>query len=590
MSSGGKQLVVNPLERAVSTDIMRAQSFLAAAYNEVFRAWFDNNPGTDDVQAGAQYNPNTIAGTPSSARIFGGFIFAPVGGSSAAGVGPGSLEIYDPDATPSTDDSQYKHVVDPGTVTNSLTLTANSSGSLRLDVVELARVQPDNVIETDNRDIFNTITGLFSAATVNKVTDAQLQYRIRIGTAGSGFPGSVQGWLPIAVVSVPTGTSVWDTCTIWDVRPLVEDLLFSMTRAGRDMPLVRRCSATIDAATTASRSALTGQIEVELLDRHYGGIMQSSFPQGTGGGVGSGADALYVDLDDVANRSAGVSIPTSGLNFVYVCAPFGLPRWAKYTAGPNGRVPRSPRGLIVATTTAPDLAYGTPHAAIVLPPALQDSVNGQTVLTNRAACILSRVGTSASAPISGFVVGGLIAAGGTHYPGQPPSTVAVSVTFPLSPVTFTLTPNTDFPAHARAIWVRFDGAFQTFGSPITGFQVYAGVFSVTSATTPFPAYTNVILGQGGTGVPLLFAPVLSSGSSYVGSTYAASVVVKIPLPTYYEVIGVPGSSTPGNATQTNITWSPYFSSTGSDSSVTFLAGTNTQACRVVGWELLDAGN
>jgi hypothetical protein len=574
MSSGPRTLVVNPLERAVSTDIMRLQYFADAATSGFLQALLNNPPGTDDVQAGAQYNPNTLAGTPSAGDVFSGLLFQPVGGSTAAGVTAGVVGIFDPDNSPSSDDSQYKMVTDPGTVTNSLSLTPNSSGSLRLDVIECSRVQPDNIIETDSRDIFNTITGLFAAATVNKVAQAQLQYRIRTGVPGSGFPGSVQGWLPLAVASVPTATTTWDTVTIWDVRPLLEDRVFSLTPATRDLPQQTRCLAQIDALTTANQSRLTGVVEVELLSRKYGGAMFSSCPQGTGGGVGSGADAKYVDLDDAQNQSATGSIGTSGLNYVYLCAPFSLPRWAKYTAGPAGRVPRSPRGIVVASSTPPDLAYGTPHSALSLPPCFQDSGNTQSVsVLSRAVCVLARVGNSATSPLTG----GLVATGRLHVSNNAVSTKTSTPAF--GAVGFTFVPGTDFPAHARAIYVQIIGQFTLTGT-VSSFQVQAGSVFVQVALPSSGSISQINLGS-----QLVVSGPLLTGATYTASSVFGSLVVRVPVLPYYQLVGVPGTSTPGDVQPTAIAWQPTFVATGGGS-VAFASGASQQAT-IQQWELGD---
>jgi hypothetical protein len=581
MSSGDKELVVNPLERAVSTDIMRAQAFKGALIANLLQAFIDNAPGSDDVQAGAQYNPNiaSTAGTPTSGIVYAGLLFQPMGGSTAAGISAGIASIYDPDTatTPSSDDSQYKIITDPGTVTNTLVLTPNSSGSLRIDIVECNRVQPDNVIETDSRDIFNTVTGLFAAATVNKVTAAQFQYRIRAGTPGGGFPALAQGWMPLAVASVPTGTTVWDTVTIWDVRPLFESRLFEDSRASRDQPFMKKCSAQIDALTTASQSRLTGNIEVEFLDRRYGGIMQSSCPQGTGGGIGSEADSLFIDLDDAQNRSASGTIGTTGLNYVYVCAPFGLPRWAKYTAGPAGRVPRSPRGIIVASATSPDYAYGTPHGGqLNLPPCLQNSGNTAVDTTTwppRAVCVLARVGTSGSSPRTG----GLVARGGVHSSNANVSSVTTTAAF--GQALFTFTPGTDFPANARAIWVTFTGVFTLTGT-VANFAVTGGTVNVGVAVPASGTIAQVFSPEN-----VVYGAALSGGPNYSsGQFVSGSITVRVPIIDNYELIGTPGASTPGNSQTISVGWVPNLSASGGGS-VTFSSATGAQSAQIQQWEL-----
>jgi hypothetical protein len=566
MSSGNKEIVMNPLERAVSTDINRAQNFQGAMLSELFRALISTSAGTDDVQAGAQWNQRTSQGNPAWAQVISGFLFAPTGGTTGSSISAGTAFFYDPDATPSADDSQYKLIEDPGTnstLTTSIGLTANSSGSLRIDVLECARVQPDSILESDSRDVFNTVTGLFSAATVNKVSQAQLQYRIRLGTAGSGFPGTAQGWMPICVMSVPTGTSLWDTVTIWDVRPLMVERLFSLTDATRDLPAVTRCMAQIDSSGFTS-SFLTGVIEAQLGNRRVGGSLRPSTPQT----FGTGADSENIALEDPQNQSASGSISTAGLNYVYICTPFGLPGWRKYTLGPNGRTPRSPRGIIFNSSTPPNLAYGTPSVALSLPPCLQ--ATGNTATDLNAVCVLTRIGTHSG--VRG--VSSLVASGGIHMslPTTAPNTGSISGTT----VTFTLVAGTDFPPHARAIYVQLTTQI-SWGSTVTFVSVDAGTVSIAPTTSSLDAITTVQTPRF-----QVYAPQVT------GTTYAAAVItafttsVRLPLPSQYQLQGVPGTTPPGATVSIYAIWALNIAlSSGT-------AALLNPTLNVQGWELLDA--
>jgi hypothetical protein len=565
MSSGEKQLVVNPLERAVSVDIIRAQSFIGQAMNEMLRALLDTKQGTDDVSAGGLYSPNTTAGTPSSALIFAGLLFQVTGGSTACSVGPGTLGIFDPDATPSGDDSQYKLITVPiGSPT--LNLTPNSSGSLRIDVIECARLQPDAIIETDSRDVFNTTTGLFAAATVNKVSQAQLQFRIRLGTPGSAYPGNANGWLPIAVVSVPTGTTVWDTCTIWDVRPLAEDLAFNMTQTTKDLPALTRVSAMITASGGLSQTV--GVVEAVLDGRRIGGLLRSS-----SNAAALSGDATYaLDIDDAQNQSVGQTPSATAFNYLYLALPYGLPRWARYTVGPTGRLPRSPRGILIASSIAPDLEYGTPTANLHLIPSLQDSANGQHVIPGlpaTATCILARFGTS-----GGTAYGGLIARGGRHWAaisnvpsiGTPTNTASMSG----GNAQFTYTPGTDFPAHARAMLVRITLTYTISGGTLNEFVIGQPIFQVGATTAT--GVMNVIP-EGG---PSLVGPV---GPTYSAQTIVLTGVVRIPVFSWYGLAGTPGITTPGDAETFGVTVIPTVSSSGAGT-LALTAGASV----TVGWE------
>ena len=558
MSSGERQLIVNPLERAVSGDIVRAQSFIAAATNEVLRALLDTGAGLDDVQAGALSNPTLSSTSPASAEVFTGLLFQPTGTSVASVITAGTIGLYDPDTTPSTDDSQWKLIQDAGT--SALTLTANVSGQLRVDVVECARVQPDAIVETDSRDVFNTVTGIFQAATVTKVSAAQLQYRIRLGTAGSGFPGTATGWVPLAVVSVPSATTTWDTTTIWDVRPLLEDRLFSLTTATRDLPLVNRCLAQVDALNFGGQSRLSGNIEAQLGNRRVGGMIRPSTPA-----TASGDSTFYVDLDDVANQSDTAG--DTGFNYVYLCTPLQLPRWARYQVGPGNRQPMSPRGLLLSSANPPDLVYGTPHVALKLPPCLQDSGSTFEIPTASCICVLARIGNSSDGS------GGLIATGGVHWSNAttPVNSASISTRFG----TWTLTPGTDFPAHARAVRMQITIVYTISGGSLTSYNIPPPTFGIR------PEGDGNFVVVTPDGVPYVYGP---TGPTYSNTqTITTIAVVRIPLCQYYGLLGQPGLSTPGDAATFNLHLTTNPMATGAGT----LALTSA-SFTVQGWELLDA--
>src|SRR3974390_972747 len=185
MSRGGRERLVNRSERAISTDILRLQLFNSADLNELLLQLLNGGFGADDSGACSLSSPPSTTNTPLTGTVVGGLLVQPVNGSASVTIAPGIALVMDPDAAPNPDDSQYKFVRDPGQQTiGVLTIGANASGSIRIDVIECARVAAPgySVIETDNRDIFDPVTGLFSAATVNKVTAGGPQKRGRPGT------------------------------------------------------------------------------------------------------------------------------------------------------------------------------------------------------------------------------------------------------------------------------------------------------------------------------------------------------------------------------------------------------------------------
>jgi hypothetical protein len=350
---GGEIVVINSQERAVSTDINRLQAFRARDVAEAFRHLLGINQGTDDQDAGALYNPQTATTTPLTAEVFAGLLVQPQLASLNLLVTQGVAHCIVPTAT--TDNSIFYFVEDPGvSVLGSLVMAPNAGGSARIDVVEC---QPaDQVIESDSRNFFNPVTGLFSPITVTKATAARMTYRVRQGTVGGGWPGAASGWLPLCVASVPAGATSCDQITFWDVRPLTTDRVTignaSLAHPRRVRGLLRAQSAT----------TVSGIFEAVFKGRRVGGRLARGTP---------GTDTVgTLNLNDVANQDPGVA--SSALNVGTLCLafPFSLPRWARYTDATSGaRVPRSPRGIPVLTTTGFG-NYGLPSTSITLPASL----------------------------------------------------------------------------------------------------------------------------------------------------------------------------------------------------------------------------
>jgi hypothetical protein len=469
MSSGGKQLVYSTLERAISADQNRAQLFAACDRGELFRYLMDTPRGADDLSASAAATQVASLTSPITAEVMGGLMVRPqLTADGATGldvfVDPGIAWMINPDGDP--DSSNYKFVRDPGVsgLPSALQMTTNSSGSTRIDVVECAYVL--NTPETDNRDIWNPATNTFAAAAISKATQAGLVYRVRTGTPGSGFPGTASGWLPLAVASVPNGTTGNDTITFWDVRPLVSDRVVSPGNISFEMAHWHP-SSSMTVQVRGAQSILTGFFETTATDivtpaygvYRLGGRMRRGTP---------GTDiplALFdgLDLAAAANQDGTVA---PGVNYLYVCEPLGLPRWARYTDATTGaRVPRSPRGMLVLSNTVPNHLYGTPHTAIALP-----ASTGLGGTTNKATAILA-VGTlsSGSSQPAGAMLTGRYACIANGAYGSFNTGISTAA-FTTSVASFILSEGTNFPSYARGVWV-------TFVLTMTG----SGTFGISSA-------------------------------------------------------------------------------------------------------------
>lgn len=462
MSDGFRSLVINTQERAVSTDINRLQKFAHQEIAELFRSMLDVYPASDDDQLGTITEPNTIE-TPLRAEILNGLMVQPTGGTTSVAISGGVAFFMAPDAA--ADESNYKFIRDPGLATGSLTIAANASGSTRIDVIE-CQINATPAIVTDSRDIFNTATGLFSAGTVTKETRGQLSYRVRAGTPGAGFPGTVSGWLPLAVVSVPNGATNVDTCTFWDVRPLVSDRTH-LYSTPKDMSDTLRGDGMITYA--AGVSTMTGHYEATYNGRRLGGKMRR-------GGIGTDGDLV---LTDASNYAADVSFAANSMTYVYLMVPYGLPRWARYTDGPANRVPRSPRGIPVLSSIAPDVK-GKPSAAITLPASL-----GFVTTTTAGVCIAAdpctiQDGATTRGPNQLWIAGRSQVFGGPR-PGGVFAGHSIAGSTAGGKSTITFTPGTNFPANARRLYVSFAGNITSDNTSALDI-VGAAIFNTSPAT------------------------------------------------------------------------------------------------------------
>ena len=449
--SGLQHITYNFQERVVSDDFNREQQFAASALAELLRL-----PLTAiaiESEAEGKTSPASAAGNPLRAVIFEGVRFRPEIGTTTGFVEAGAALVVYPDSSPHPADSPARLLLDPGVQSaGTLTLTAGGGGA-RIDVVEC---QPTNVVtEADSRDVFDPSTGLFSPVLVNKVARGGLTYRIRPGTPGAGFPGTASGWLPIAVCLVPSAATTWDDCTVWDVRPLLADLARPPHLVYEDFPRVRQSGSAIHVGAGVWQAK--GVVEGELSGWKCGGELAPAL---------SGANFLL--LNSAGGRqepgfSASASLPW----YLYLVQPFGLPRWVQLspTASGGTRRPMGPRGIPVFTQKAPEGLSGRAGSAISLPTA-----TGLGSSSSNALAVMSGAFASAAA-FCGVVVGDgwtMISEGGIS---TAPTSGAGTLT-----VTYRLVGNTNVPAHARAVRVRFLTSYADTAGYITSFarrvQVY----------------------------------------------------------------------------------------------------------------------
>jgi hypothetical protein len=380
MSGGFKEVVFNTLEEVISPDLNRSQKFKGADVAEMMRYMLDVSGGTNDLDSGGVTTEYVSGESPLRAEILNGFMVKPALADTRFSVDPGVLFAVDPDGAP--DDSNYKYVCDVGSLLSGANVIgANSSGQDRVDII--GAVVNFTTIETDSRNLFNPVTGLFTPAAIAKANQATLTYSVVVGTPGSGLPAVPVGFLPLCVAYVPNGSTNNDAVSFYDVRPLINDRAYGVSNVGSYTSYLVRGDYYVDTQSQAGHAWLSGTIEAVLNGRRVGGVLQTGSPTAPQPGVigAQGLAQIYgVDLSLTTNAEPGFSSPTSANAFLYLAFPGGLPRWARYTGAYTGvRKPSGPRGILV-------LSNKVPQGPISLAPPSAISVPGFNAATLNAVC------------------------------------------------------------------------------------------------------------------------------------------------------------------------------------------------------------
>ncbi len=495
--AGNPKVLFNTRERAVSGDFNRAQALAGSNIASILSAMFDAKADVDQFTGGYEATGTGLE-APLRGHVISGLRVRPDNGTVNLFVEPGVACLVDQSA-PSGDDAKMAVVADPGVqVTGSLSLTAGSGGAIRIDVIECQRIT--SVLEVDNRDQFNNATGLFSAVQMDKVVAGRLAYRIRMGTPGSGFPGVVAGWLPLAVCAVPAAATTWDDVTIWDVRPLVSDRWNAPHDSPRSTHENVKAYGYTDTATVGAKK-FYGEVEATFRSYRAGGRL----------GVNSSAvpGVNYFDLQLAANREAGFGGFSSGAWFyVYLVFPFALPRWARYSDAGLGtvRVPVGTRGIPTVSIKQPTF-NGTPLISVATPTAtgLLDAAS------QNAVCVLAGRADSTPEP-QGITVDGHVCSH-VNDDGFAINKNTVSTTVWAQ---WNLADNTTHPGNARAIYVRLYAEFVTAGAllfPVLGkVQVTGPDANTANFTTVAGKCSDTTL------------------TATASQTIPRAIVVRVPLP------------------------------------------------------------
>jgi hypothetical protein len=467
-----KREVINSRERAVSTDINRLQDFLASEVGQLFFEQVGKSSVSDDHQPGTESSP-AVGSTPPFNAVLNGLRPYPINGTRDLLITPGVL--LSDNLASTGDDSPLLYCNDPGINAAGVLQLTTSPGAVRIDVLEC---QPTTaVLETDNRDIYNIVTGLFAPAMVTKVTAARLTYRIRTGTPGAGFPGLVAGWIPIMVCRVDAAATTWDTCDLWDVRNLVSEFWNSPFQSELTDAEVTdaHLAATETAAGAPYGIQLTGKVAGRFRHFRIGGSAKD-YPVGS----------AYVDITTgTSNWAAGMVVLGLLPWYVYLAFPFGLPGWRKYAGSTVS--PRTPAGLrgipIVVSATPAPMPSRAPVAALALPTSL-----GFGGTTSDAVCVFASISDSTPRIRGGAAANGLTM---HHTPIIVPATVSDPLVSGTSK--YQLIDSIAVPACAKSVLLNLDLALSKAGPPglVLGVET-STLVKVYDPTNTFVIYERVL--------------------------------------------------------------------------------------------------
>jgi hypothetical protein len=487
MASGQQRIIQNDKERAISDDINRLQSFIAAARAEIFRAMFNDVLGNFYSRPGiAVRYAASPTDAPLPAEVYGGLEVI-VDSPNHLEVQPGVLMAYTGPA--SADDSPYVLAVDPGlTTVGILPFTANGGGGPRIDVIEC---QPtDTLLETDSRDIYDPATGTFSPVLVDKVRTSRLTYRIRNGTPAGGPPGYDPAWLPLAIAIVQPGASDFTEVDFYDVRPLVGERSSFPTaempadEMNSDIPAPLDALELLSSIDGADTNVVRGWFKGSALGYLMGGDVRRNTPSNLtdfgSTALPDGGDVAAFDQGTAENLKPGLSLTVNG--FYYIAAFFPslsatnvnkpLPRWVRYsqnaqTGTPARRRPVGPRGILVLTDAHPSAnGWISPSA---LPTIMGWTFNAwsRVVVPNVSTALVDDFMTGPSLKV---------------WPDQIPDRVHTAVS--ASQVSWSLVYDTDLPRNASSLTVNVD-AHMTGAAPndtVTVVFLVTAVHDVSSGT------------------------------------------------------------------------------------------------------------
>jgi len=374
-NSGVKTQVIQNLSRALSTDINALQHFTAASFTNAFRRMYNDSfvLGNSDNSSWNEF-VSPVNGTGVSADVTTGLKVRPF--SNYLLVSPGILGVHGTTTSyNSAVDSDYMLVSSDGvTSATELPFVANGSG-IRIDIVEAALVE---TITTTSQDIYNPTTGVFTATLLTNTLQVSLQFTIRQGSSGAGYPGVTTGSLPLCVLIHNGATSTFADVDLYDVRPLLASRISGDTRMVLGNRFIAKNGHYYGMNNSGTQIGGTFDLQANTTNSFSGSFTVHGYYRMRGRIAPTRPGGPDVETTNWAFTTSDYAVSMATPNsarWMYVLAvePYGLPRWSRYTTGNSAitgeREPSDNWGLyIIADSLSCDvLSSGKLSAPVLLP-------------------------------------------------------------------------------------------------------------------------------------------------------------------------------------------------------------------------------
>jgi hypothetical protein len=258
--------------------------------------------------------------------------------------------------------------------------------------------------------------------------------------------------------------------TFWDVRPLVKDRVNAPFESRHVVPYLEPPAKAYANDHTTPGSTLVNAVASSQIGMYRAG----------------GWIHPPIDIRAAANQASGYA-PVAGKPwFLYALFPASLPRWVRYSAGPSGRVPTGPLGIMCVSDVGP--VTGDGFGPTLAPPTA-------TGLGSIGPTALITAGPIGAGPVEkGMTMQACLVLINPDAALAGPAPVVAASTDK-----YTLVANTHFPKGAKSVVVKVSATFTGTPAALDQVHVTANVVDSTGNRVAKAIDWNlpIIYGAGG---------------------------------------------------------------------------------------------